>query len=78
MGTNASDQALGVATDGSGNIYTLSVAAADTGAFTIAQDEATSVVYGMPKAARALGAASQVLPLPDIASALVHVSCRKG
>jgi two-component system chemotaxis response regulator CheB len=50
----------------------------DTGAFTIAQDEATSVVYGMPKAARALGAASQVLPLPDIAPALVHVSCRKG
>ena len=50
----------------------------DTGAFTIAQDEATSVVYGMPKAAHALGAVSQVLSLPDIAPALVHVSCTKG
>ncbi len=41
------------------------------GWFTIAQDESTSVVYGMPKAARELGAAEVVLPLPRIASALV-------
>jgi two-component system response regulator WspF len=37
---------------------------------TIAQDEATSVVYGMPKAAVELGAASQVLPIGDIARLL--------
>lgn len=36
------------------------------GARTIAQDEATSVVYGMPKAAADLGAADQILPINDI------------
>ncbi|MDY6796637.1 MAG: chemotaxis response regulator protein-glutamate methylesterase [Actinomycetota bacterium] len=38
----------------------------DAGAETIAQDEATSVVYGMPKAAVELGAAKYVLPLSSI------------
>lgn len=33
---------------------------------TIAQDEATSVVYGMPKAAKEIGAALEVLPLDQI------------
>jgi two-component system response regulator WspF len=37
---------------------------------TIAQDQATSVVYGMPRAAVELGAASQVLSLPAIAPAI--------
>lgn len=37
---------------------------------TIAQDEATSVVYGMPKAAAELGAATRILPLADIARAI--------
>jgi two-component system response regulator WspF len=37
---------------------------------TIAQDESTSVVWGMPKAAVELGAADQVLPLPQIAQAI--------
>ncbi|MBS1213802.1 MAG: cheB methylesterase family protein [Proteobacteria bacterium] len=41
------------------------------GWFTIAQDEGTSVVYGMPKAAKELRAANEVLPLPKIASAIV-------
>jgi len=41
------------------------------GWFTIAQDEGTSVVYGMPKAAKEMGAADEVLPLPRIASAMV-------
>jgi len=41
------------------------------GWFTIAQDEDTSVVYGMPKAAKEMGAAEAVLPLPRIASAVV-------
>ncbi|MHB8621652.1 MAG: chemotaxis-specific protein-glutamate methyltransferase CheB [Chloroflexota bacterium] len=36
------------------------------GAPTIAQDEATSVVYGMPRAAVEAGAAGQVLPLSAI------------
>jgi two-component system chemotaxis response regulator CheB len=38
------------------------------GAYTIAQDEASCPVFGMPRAAIALGAASQVLPLTQIAS----------
>jgi two-component system chemotaxis response regulator CheB len=37
------------------------------GARTVAQDESTSVVYGMPKAAADLGAAEKILPLPEIA-----------
>ncbi|OQY49500.1 MAG: chemotaxis response regulator protein-glutamate methylesterase [Desulfobacteraceae bacterium 4572_87] len=39
---------------------------------TIAQDEATSVVYGMPKAARDLGAASEILPIDRIAPAILR------
>ncbi|MBI3929011.1 MAG: response regulator [Armatimonadetes bacterium] len=38
----------------------------EAGGWTIAQDEATSVVYGMPKAAHKLGAACEVLPLDAI------------
>jgi two-component system response regulator WspF len=37
---------------------------------TIAQDEATSAVYGMPKAAAALGAARRILALERIAGEL--------
>jgi two-component system chemotaxis response regulator CheB len=40
------------------------------GGLTIAQDEATSIVYGMPREARLLGAAERVLPLGDIAPEL--------
>jgi len=37
------------------------------GALTIAEDESSCVVYGMPRAAVELGAAELVLPLPRIA-----------
>lgn len=40
------------------------------GAMTIAQDEATAVVYGMPREAVRLNAASEILPLPQIAARL--------
>jgi two-component system chemotaxis response regulator CheB len=40
------------------------------GGLTIAQDEATSVVYGMPREAMLLGAAERVLPLPEIGPCL--------
>jgi len=46
------------------------------GAATIAQDEATSVVYGMPREAALLGAAERILPLPQIAAALVGLASR--
>ncbi|MEO5668538.1 MAG: chemotaxis-specific protein-glutamate methyltransferase CheB [Bdellovibrionota bacterium] len=42
-----------------------------SGAWTIAQDESTSVVYGMPRAAKEIGADCQVLPLGQIAEALL-------
>jgi two-component system chemotaxis response regulator CheB len=41
------------------------------GGRTIAQDRATSVIYGMPRAAIELGVVDEVLPLDDIAGALV-------
>ena len=41
------------------------------GAMTIAQNEATCVVFGMPREAIALGAAAQVLPLQEIAAAML-------
>lgn len=44
------------------------------GGWTIAQDEGTSVVFGMPQAAIEAGAAVEVLPLPTIARRLVELS----
>ena len=41
------------------------------GWYTIAQDEATSVVYGMPKAAKALGAAVDILPIGHVAQSIL-------
>ena len=46
-------------------------AIAQGGGLTIAQDEQSCVVFGMPKRAIELGAASQILPLSDIASTLI-------
>jgi len=43
----------------------------EAGAATMAQDEATSVVFGMPHEAIKRGAANLVLPLPAIASAIL-------
>lgn len=43
----------------------------EAGAHTVAQDEATSVVYGMPRAAAEAGAACEVLPIDAIAPAIV-------
>jgi two-component system chemotaxis response regulator CheB len=43
------------------------------GGETIAQDEATSVVYGMPREAAAIGGAKQILPLDEIGPALARI-----
>lgn len=44
------------------------------GAHTIAQNEETCVVFGMPREAIRLGAVQQVLPLDDIAGALMKLA----
>jgi two-component system, chemotaxis family, protein-glutamate methylesterase/glutaminase len=46
------------------------------GAYTIAQDEATSVVFGMPKEAIALGCVDRVAPLHALAKEILKASSR--
>jgi two-component system response regulator WspF len=49
------------------------------GWLTIAQDQATSVVFGMPRAAAEIGAAAKVLPVEGVAPALVdHLRTARG
>jgi two-component system, chemotaxis family, response regulator WspF len=57
----------GMGKDGAEGLLALKSA----GWYTIAQDEATSIVYGMPKAAADLGAAREILPIEAIASACI-------
>lgn len=49
----------------------------EAGAATIAQDEATCVVFGMPKQAIELGAVDKVLPLNKIPAAVL-LACNEG
>ncbi len=48
----------------------------DGGARTIAQDEASCVVFGMPKEAIKLGAVDQVMPLDRVAGAILQFDAR--
>jgi two-component system response regulator WspF len=56
----------GMGRDGASGLRTLR----EAGWMTIAQDEPTSVVYGMPRAAAEIDAADQILPLGQIARAI--------
>lgn len=56
----------GMGRDGASGLLALRKA----GAVTLAQDEATSVVYGMPREAALIGAAERILPLREIGPAL--------
>jgi chemotaxis response regulator CheB len=49
----------------------------DKGHHTIAQDRATSAVYGMPKAAAELQAASEILPLEQIGPRVANLLAQK-
>ena len=53
----------GMGRDGANGLYAMK----QEGAFTIAQDEASSIVFGMPKEAINMGAAGEVLALQKIA-----------
>ncbi|MCR8720596.1 chemotaxis response regulator protein-glutamate methylesterase [Pseudomonas syringae USA007] len=44
----------------------------DAGSSTVAQDEASCVVFGMPKEAIKLNAAQRIMPLQEIHQAIVH------
>jgi two-component system chemotaxis response regulator CheB len=50
----------------------------DTGATTIAQDEKSCVVFGMPKEAIAVGGVEKVLPLDQIAGELIRQFKRRA
>jgi len=50
----------------------------NAGAITLAQDEATSLVFGMPREAIALEGASEVLGLEDIAPRLLALAAATG
>lgn len=68
VGRNAVAAILtGMGADGARGMKALRAA----GARTVAQDEATCVVYGMPKEAVAMGGVEQVVPLKSIASTLL-------
>jgi two-component system chemotaxis response regulator CheB len=58
----------GMGRDGAAGLAQMKAA----GAHTIAQDEATCVVFGMPREAIAAGAANEVLPLTQIAPKLIE------
>lgn len=75
MGGNVAAALLtGMGRDGAQGLLALRQA----GARTIAQDAATSVVYGMPRAAVELGAAGAVLPLGRIAAELLSHCTDRG
>jgi two-component system response regulator WspF len=56
----------GMGRDGANGLLALRTA----GWHTIAQDERTSVVYGMPRAAAEIGAAAEILPIEAIGPAI--------
>jgi two-component system response regulator WspF len=56
----------GMGRDGAAGLLSMRSA----GHATIAQDEATSAVYGMPRAAQEIGAAQHILPIDKISSKL--------
>jgi len=75
MGSNAIGVIMtGMGDDGARGLLAMRSA----GARTLAQDEATSVVFGMPKAAIDLGAAERVLPLGRLAETALALAGAPG
>lgn len=63
----------GMGRDGVDGLLSISRA----GGVTIAQDEASSIVFGMPREAVALGAVRQILPLEQIAPTLLTLAWQR-
>lgn len=78
--THAGASALGILMTGMGDDGARCLGEMrQAGAHTIAQDEATSVVWGMPREAVRMGTAAQVLPLTRLAaSVMTHGAGRRG
>lgn len=77
LGTTRGENALGILLTGMGQDGAQGmVALASIGARTIAQDQASCVVFGMPRAAIELGAAREVLPLARIAPAVFSTAAK--
>jgi two-component system chemotaxis response regulator CheB len=70
--TSAACLLTGMGRDGAAGLLEIRKA----GGLTLAQDEATSVVYGMPREAAMIGAAERVLPLHEIGPALASLMIR--
>ena len=67
-GKNAVGAVLtGMGADGAAGLLAMH----EAGSFTVAQDEASSVVFGMPKEAIRFGGVDMILPLDEIAEALL-------
>ena len=74
-GANVSAALLtGMGDDGARGLHALRQA----GALTLAQDQETSVIWGMPGAAVAMGAAQSVVPLSDVAERLLAEALTAG
>jgi two-component system, chemotaxis family, protein-glutamate methylesterase/glutaminase len=70
---HARERAVGVILTGMGDDGAAGLGAMHrSGAVTIAQDQATCAVFGMPQAAQRLGIVDQLLPLPAIAAAILR------
>ncbi|SFD21879.1 protein-glutamate methylesterase/protein-glutamine glutaminase [Pseudoalteromonas denitrificans] len=63
----------GMGADGAKGLLNLK----EAGAKTFVQDEKTSVVYGMPKAAFDIGAASKQIPLEQVADVLMRLAVKR-
>jgi two-component system, chemotaxis family, protein-glutamate methylesterase/glutaminase len=61
----------GMGEDGAGGLLAMH----QRGAATLAQDEASSAVFGMPRAANRLGAVTTLLPLDKLAGAIQQAVC---
>lgn len=72
-GSNAIGVLLtGMGADGAAGLLSM----LEAGCETVAQDQATSVVWGMPGAAVQMGAAQKILPLNHIAAYILHIATR--
>lgn len=70
---NAGRNAIGVQLTGMGaDGATGMLAMHNSGAYTLAQDEKTSIVFGMPKEAIKLGGVNEVVPLQKITNTIIN------